>query len=1134
MFDGDHHETPILALPDRPADGLDLAGRAIAWREDVQIETYEPDAPDRFPAFLENRVYQGSSGRVYPLPFHERIDPARRARRWDAIHLENEYVRLMVLPDLGGRIHFGLDKTNGYDFFYRNNVIKPALVGLAGPWVSGGVEFNWPQHHRPATYLPTSAFVENEPDGSVTVWCSDHDPFARMKGMHGIRLRPDSSVIEARVRLFNRTEDVQTFLWWANVAAAVNDDYQSFFPTDVHVVADHAKRDVTAFPAADRPYYGIDYPARVDADHPDADRIDWYRNIPVPTSYMCVGTADDFFGGYDHGREAGFVHVADHHLAPGKKQWTWGDDPFGHAWDRNLTESDGPYVELMAGVYTDNQPDFTFLAPGETKAFSQYWYPIKAIGPAQQATLDCAVSLVVDGDRARLGVATPREHADLPVTLRRADDPSLVLWATTVTIGPADPYTIEFDLPAGSSPTDVELVVGRSAAPLLTWRARPAPSGDPAAGAEPATEPPPPEGIASVDELYVTGLHLDQYRHATRSPEPYWQRVLDADPLDSRCNVAMASRRSRAADHAAAERHLRAALSRLTRRNPNPYDGEASYRLGVVLTHLGRDAEAYDALSKALWNAAWRAPGHAALARLDARAGRWGAALDHAEAALRVEGEHLQAMAVRTVALRALGREEEATAQVVSARALDPLDAWTADLAGADLPADGQIVLDVALEWASLGRTDDALRVLDVAASLAPTRGDANHLPLVEYHRADLLAARAGTWDDEGVRAALARAGSVDATHCLAGRVADVDAITRVVAHAPDDARAHGILGHWLYFHRRYAEAIASWRASVSADPTDAVIWRCLGIGAYNVDRDVPEALGCYATARDLAPRDPKLLYEADQLARRTGVDPAERLAVLEPHAAVVGERDDLVAEYAELLQLAGRTTESLDVVARREFHPWEGGEGRVLGVWDGAHLAIARDLLRGGDAPGALAAVEAALDPPANLGEGRHPLANRAELMLVLGEARAAAGDEEGARAAWRVAAAQVGDFQTMTTVPYSENTYFSVVAARRLGDDETARALTDGLAGFRERLLATVPTVDYFATSLPAMLLFRADLDRDRDVRCWIIAAQLARIAGDDAEAGKALAEALRLDPSHALAGRLVLDWGATVGHG
>ncbi|WP_431246654.1 DUF5107 domain-containing protein [Leifsonia xyli] len=578
------------------------------------------------PAFLESRVYQGSSGRVYPLPFIESVSHEATMHTWQAVHMENEYLRLVILPELGGRVHIAVDKTTGEDFFYRNDVIKPALVGLAGPWISGGIEFNWPQHHRPGTFLPMDWTIEREDDGAVTVWCSDHDPFARMKGMHGIRLRPGSAALEARVRLFNRTEVTQTFLWWANVAVRVHDSYQSFFPADVHVVADHAKRAATAFPAADRPYYGIDYAARADRSSPeyvadDADRLDWYRNIPVPTSYMCVASEDDFFGGYDHSTGLGFAHVADHHIAPGKKQWTWGNAPFGWAWDANLSDDRGAYVELMAGVYTDNQPDFSYLAPGETKTFSQYWFPYHAIGPLTQASAEVALSLTTTGDgasrTARVGVAVTTRRDDLDVSLLDAD--GAVLWERRSAIAPGSPLVHE--LPA-ASPGDLTLVASAGGVELLraSTRFRDAlPE-----GFETATEPPAPDEIASIDELYLTGVHLAQYRHATRSPEPYWEEALRRDPDDSRSNIALASARLASGRFAEAEEHLRAALRRQTHRNPNPPDGEAFYLLGVVLAATGRDAEADDAFAKAAWNYAWRAPSALARARIAARAQAWG------------------------------------------------------------------------------------------------------------------------------------------------------------------------------------------------------------------------------------------------------------------------------------------------------------------------------------------------------------------------------------------------------------------------------------------------------------------------------------------------------------------------------
>jgi len=201
-----------------------------AWTESLVLPTYLPAPPDRNPMFLEQRVYQGSSGRVYPLPCTDRIAESPVDRAWQAVWIENEFLRVLVLPELGGRIHRVLDRTNDYDLVYYQPVIKPALVGLAGPWASGGIEFNWPQHHRPATFLPVDFEIERHTDGNATIWCSDHDPMARMKGMHGVCLHPGKAYVELKVRAYNRTPLTQTFLWWANAATRVHEAYQSFFP----------------------------------------------------------------------------------------------------------------------------------------------------------------------------------------------------------------------------------------------------------------------------------------------------------------------------------------------------------------------------------------------------------------------------------------------------------------------------------------------------------------------------------------------------------------------------------------------------------------------------------------------------------------------------------------------------------------------------------------------------------------------------------------------------------------------------------------------------------------------------------------------------------------------------------------
>lgn len=1120
-----------LRLPQRPAH---LAGaRAAAWREPLVLPTYRPADPDVLPAYLDRRVYQGSSGRVYPLPFHDRIASEPEDVAWDAVHLENDWLRVVVLPELGGRIHVARDLTrgeHGYDFFYANPVIKPALVGLAGPWIAGGVEFNWPQHHRPATYLPTDCEVEHHDDGSVTAWCSDHDPFARMKGMHGVRLHPERAVLEVHARLYNRSEVPQTFLWWANVAARVHDDYQSFFPRDVVAVADHAERAVTAFPAADGPYYGVDYPARHDAVATAADgtavrgdRLDWYRNIPVPTSYMAVGSREGFFGGYDHAAGAGFVHVADPVVAVGKKQWTWGNAPFGHAWDANLSDDGAHYVELMAGVFTTNQPDFAHLAPGETKVFHQTWAPFQDLGPVHAATTDAAVRvdrLLPGGDDAglRLGVAAFAHGA--PCRVVALDDVGVELAGADLAVGPGRPGTVELRGPGVAGACAVE--VRREGAVLVRWEAavaEPAPL-------EAATAPPPPGELGSVEELWTVGAHLEQYRHATRSPEPYWREALalDAGHAPSRTSLARAALRR--GELEAAEQHLRAAVARRTRWNAHPADTEAHYLLGVVLEHQGRPEEAHAAFGAASWTRAWRAAAGHRMARLDARAGRDEAAWERLADVLRAEPEHLQARALGVLVLRRLGHLEQAEELGRATLALDPLDHLTRHVMGLGLATDAQTCLDVALDLAAVGDDDGALTAL-AAADAAEVRRPQSQTavgPLVGYHRAALLRR---TGDDDGARAALVAARTADARWCFPGRLDDALVLAGALRIDPTDARAHALLGHWLYAAGRREDAAAAWRASAAAsaaagEAPDAVVLRNAGLAAHDVHGDPEEARRCYDAALAADPGSARLVYESDQLDARRGVAVAHRLEVLERAGALSTHRDDTTVQLAHLLLTAGRLDEAHDLLTGRRFQPWEGGEGQVLAVWDRACQlralrALDSDLPRGLAAQAALALLDAALDPPSTLGEARHPLASPAALLLARGDALALLGDADAARAVWTSAAAADGDFTAMAAEAHSEATASRVEALRRLGRTAEAAALTDALDRFTEELAASAATVDYFATSLPSLLLFSADPEVEKARRVEHLRAQVELLRDDAGAALRRLEALLERHPDH-----------------
>ena len=330
----------------------------------------------------------------------------------------------MILPELGGRVQMALDKTNGYHFVYYNRVIKPALVGLAGPWISGGIEFNWPQHHRPSTFDPLDWRIEEHADGSKTVWCAEIERMFRTKGMHGFTPVP-------RPRLSgDRRPALQPHRRAADLPVVGQPGRARQRRLPIRLSAGCARRDgsrqarrVSTFPIATGTYYKVNYAPGTD--------ISRYKNIPVPTSYMAYHSDFDFIGDYDHGQQAGMLHVANHHVVPGKKQWTWGNGDFGQAWDRQLTDEDGPYIELMCGAFTDNQPDFSWISPARKSAFTQVFMPYKHIGPAKNANKDVVVNLEVMDGSARIGVylTSPRRGDASLLTcqgqevLRRADQP---------------------------------------------------------------------------------------------------------------------------------------------------------------------------------------------------------------------------------------------------------------------------------------------------------------------------------------------------------------------------------------------------------------------------------------------------------------------------------------------------------------------------------------------------------------------------------------------------------------------------------------------------------------------------------------------------------------------------------------
>lgn len=1087
-------------------------GIVKAWEETIMLPTYEIGEEEKNPMFLEKRVYQGSSGVVYPYPVVEKVSDNKVDKPYKALFIENEYIKVMILPELGGRIQMAYDKIKQRHFVYYNQVIKPALVGLTGPWISGGIEFNWPQHHRPSTFLPTDYCIEKNADGSVTVWCNEVERMFRTKGMQGFTLYPGKAYIEINVKVYNRTPFPQTFLWWANPAVVVNDRYFSVFPPDVHAVFDHGKRDVSNFPIATGTYYKQDYSAGVD--------ISKYKNIPVPTSYMAIQSKYDFVGGYEEEAKAGLLHVANHHVSPGKKQWTWGNGDFGQAWDRNLTDEDGPYIELMTGVFTDNQPDFTWLQPCEEKSWVQYFMPYTEVGYVKNATKDAMVNVELQSEKARIILYTTSEYKKLHITLKDTDG-NIYLDEYT-DISPAESYTQTVKVGDHIIPENLIFTLYSSdGKEILTYQAD-APEIKPTPDSAKAAKS--PKDIASIEQLYLTGLHLEQYRHATYNPIDYYKEALSREPGDIRCNNGMGLLLMRKGQFTQAEPYFRRAIETQTERSPNPYDGEPYYNLGWSLKMQGKPKEAYEALFKATWNAAWQDAAYLALAQIDASGKRWSDALERIDRSLIRNWHNHKARQLKVSILRHLGRTEEALHLIDESLQIDTFnmgcrfEKYLLTKNEEDLKQLTSLMrsavhtyLEYALDYAAAGLYMEAAQFLSY--SITDTE---KVYPMVHY-TLGYLASCSG--NEVKAKELYQKASQMSPEKCFPNRIEEVNILKDAIRLNPSDAYAHYYLGNFWYAARQYNDALVCWEKSRHLNGQYPTVLRNLALAYYNKYNRKEEARTLLEEAFNLDNTDARLFMELDQLYKKIGIAPAERLSILENHLTLVAQRDDLSIERITLYNQLGEYRKAMELIASRNFHPWEGGEGKITKQYVVCRTELAKQAINAKAYKEALELLHETDIYPHNLGEGKLANAEENAIHYLKGVAYRGLGDEE--QAILHLQKATTGLAEPQQAYYYNDQQpdgiYYQGLALAALGQVEKAKGRYNKLIDHGKKHLFDECRIDYFAVSLPDLAIWEDDLNIRNRIHCYYVIGLGELGLGHIAEAKLYLQKAFELDINH-----------------
>jgi len=1101
----------LLASPAWAAD----ASAVRLWEEDVVLPTYLAGDPEPNPMFYFGRMSQGAEGRTYPYPLYDTLTGKKANKTYRMVYLENEYVKIGVLPEIGGRIFSALDKTNGYDFFYRQSVIKPALIGLIGAWISGGVEWNVPHHHRASTFMPVQHRLEEHADGSKTVWVGELEVRHRMRWAIGYTLRPGKSYLEVSLRILNRTPVVNTMLCFANVAVHVNEDYQVIFPPSTQWGTHHHKRQFIRWPIADGPYGGWDFSDGVD--------VSWYKNHISANSIFAWNYDDDFVAGYDHGKRAGVMAVADHHIVPGKKLWTWGNGPGGRQWDRILTDEDGPYIEIMVGAYSDNQPDYTWLSPYEVKSFEMYWYPFRDIAGVKQANLEAAVNLdVTDDGKAKFGFYTTSAHPAAKVLLQAGGK---VLLEETVAIDPGKPYSNEVPIPAGTDEHDLRASISAGGKELVAYspiRLEPEPQ------PSKVETPPAPEEIETNDELYLTGLWIEQFHNPDLDPDPYWAEALSRDPGDVRVNTALGIRLFKKARYAEAEKRLRKALERLASRHETPKDAEATYYLGLALRAQGKDKEAFDRFYKATWNAPWTSVGYYALAEIASAKGDTAAALKYVDRSLDGNALNIRALNLKAALLRHMDRKQEALETLrIAHRRSDPLDVrsmaerWLLTGGAEDAallrtsmtehPAAG---LETAAEYMGAGLWEDGTAVLSEMADAAP---DPSKVSPLAYYYVAYFSEELGQEDKASEYRQLAARISPDYVFPFQAEAEPV--LRQAMEKNPKDSRAPYYLGN-LLFDWRPEEAVRLWKASAALDPSFAIVHRNLGIAHSHqpAGNELDKAIAHLEKAVSLDEKYPIHFYELDQLYEAAGAPPEKRLALLEDNHSVVAQRDDAASRQVALKVVTGAYDEAIELMAGREFEIWEGGSLNVASYWIDAHLLRGRQRMAGHGYREALSDFETALEIPDNIPTMRGgSRGRRAEANYWIGTAYAALGDQAKAKESWDAAVSAGPETNRApdngaVSSGRAVQVYYQALAERKLGREAQANeTLRDLVAAAQEAVEANSSGID------PAASFEQQQSQRSRLAMAHYVAALGHSGLSESGEAKNQLEKSLTANPAH-----------------
>lgn len=932
--------------------------------------------------------------------------------------------------------------------------------------------------------MPLEAVSEDNADGGKTVWTGEVEPFGRMKGMAGITVDKGRSYIKAKVRVYNRTAYPQVFMWWANLAVPVNNAYRTVFPPDREWVNDHDRRAVLEWPIAKglyktaRPY---NFGKGTDLSHYDA--------VKVPSSYLISQSQSDmdFISGYDTGINKGIATVAKHHISPGKKMWHWGIGDFGEMWCSNLTDKNGPYIELMTGVYTDNQPDFTWIAPYETKEFEQYWYPVREIGEIKNATIDAALNVENRKDGLYFGFNVTGIFKNCKITVT---DNGKEIYSETADMSPDRVYHKTLNTEISDIHNIKVSLFDENGKELVAYKPYKRGQKQPIKVRKPVKRP---SEYKTVEELYINGFHLEQYKQHNYKPEDYYLEGLRRDSGDIRCNTSMARLSLKKGKFADCVKYCDRAIERLTDRNEHPADTEAFYLKGVALEFLGEYDKAYDILYRAAWNYTHRSAALFELACIDCRNGEYTEAIKKLDESIGLNKGHTKAHNLETAIKRKIGCEcaEKSAKDGIND---DKLDLFAlieyshfenVEDKIAQFALKPENLLDVARDYMKAGFYEDALYALSFVSVASP---------LVNYYKAYIT--KDNSFIDKAEKANMG--------YCFPSSVDDIAVLEYAIENCKNAANANYYLGCLFYDRFLFDEASECFKSCVRINPEHGRAWRNLSLYMFDKKHDGKKALYCMENALKYRSDDPRLLLEYEQLLKNTNASIEERLSVYDKYPELLKERDDCYLDKLTLLSQQGKYEEAINMAAVKHFHIYEGGEGKLTKQHAWMHVLYGNELAKKGDTKKAEQIYINGINMPKSYGEAKTFFNQEAHIYYYL--SKLYTGEKHTA------ALEKAAEYKAAV----SEISLFRALALKELGRSDEAKQVLDEMLSTAQSLIDNKDMRTYYGVGSPSPMPFELDIEKHNLLAGYTLKAFALYGEEKYSEAEICIRKAQKLDPN------------------